>query len=316
MIVDNLRGINLNLLPILRELLRKRNVTHAATALNMTQPAVSVALTKMRQIFQDEILVTEGRVMIPTAFAERLMPTLEAALGEVEGIVAPKAFVPASAKGTIKIATADYVTFLCGSFLSAHVAENAPELQLEIHQLHGESDRDLRLGEIDFMILPAGGARPSLDAFQSMLLFEDEIVCLVAASSPKATFDLERLGTHRHVVASFTGAPTTFSTTLMKRAYANHFEAVRVPNFLSIPFMIEGTENVALIQRRIAERLLPVTQVRIEELPFDVPPLRVIALWSAAKEGDPAHRWFRQVLSAAGSELCSQRGPEVATETV
>lgn len=302
-VISNLRGINLNLLPVLRELLRKRNVTHAAAALNMSQPAVSEALGRLRHIFHDEILVQSGRVMVLTAFAERLAPVLEAALGEVEAMIAPNDFDPALAHGTIKIATASYVVLLCGSYLSLRLAEQAPNLELEFVESQLRSDSDLRLGQIDFMITPAGGVRPAMDAFESMSLFEDDFVCLVAASAPKQKLDVASINSRRHVVVSTQGASNSFSMTLLKRAGVTPSQAVRVADFLSIPFMIEETNNIALVQRRLAQRLLPSARVRIEELPFPGDPLRMMALWSYAKNQDPVHRWFRGVLSELADHI-------------
>ena len=309
-----MRGINLNLLPVLRELLRKRNVTHAAAALNMSQPAVSEALGRLRHIFHDEILVQDKRVMIPTAFADRLAPILESALGDVEAIIAPNEFDPASAKGTIKIASADYVFLLCGSRLSARLALQAPGLELEFEaRVRGE--RDLRLGQIDFLIAPAGGSRPVLDAFESMPLFEDDYVCLVADSAPRQTLDLERLRNSRHVVVTARGIATAYSMTLLKQAGVTPFQAVRVTNFLSVPFMVENTNNIALIQRKLAERLLPVARVRIEELPFFAP-IRMIAVWNNAKKNDPIHSWFRQVLREVAAQIQGPVSPRAEAQAL
>lgn len=266
----------------------------------MSQPAVSEALGRLRHIFHDEILVQDGRVMITTAFADRLAPMLEAALGEVEGLIAPSEFDPASAKGAIRISTADYVFLLCGSRLSARLAAEAPGLELDFES-RLLNDRDLRLGQIDFLITPAGGPRPALDNFESMPLFEDDYVCLVAASAPGPKLNLEEIRDCRHVVIS--GAPNSFSMTLLKRVGVTPFRAVHVTNFLSIPFMVENTQNIALVQRRLAERLLPAAAVRIEELPFYAPPMRMIALWSNAKKNDPVHSWFRKVLSEVAAEI-------------
>jgi LysR family nod box-dependent transcriptional activator len=90
---------------------------------------------------------------------------------------------------------------------------------------------------------------------------------------------------------------------MLRQRHAKIIEAARVPSFLLIPFMVEGTDNVALIQRRAAKPMLPFTDtVAIEpEQPFT--PVQIVGLWNRARDHDPVHAWFREVLATIVPEL-------------
>lgn len=293
--MSNLRGTNLNLLPVLRELLRKRNVTHAARALNMSQPAVSEALGRIRRLFHDEILIADGRTLVPSALAERLAPRLEASLGDIETLIAPASFAPEESVGTIKIATADYVTLLLGSEFATRLARAAPNLRLEFREADTRSAYELRMGQIDLIIRPDGLPSVPIDDFRQAPLFEDDLVCIVDADADYQG-GLENFLAGRNVLFTPSDSTLSFAESILRQRGNLPFDAVRVPNFLLIPFLVEGTDNIALIQRRLAERMLPAANIRIVEPPFEFPTLRIVMAWNRARQHDPAHMWFRELL--------------------
>lgn len=302
-----LRGVNLNLLPILRELLRKANVTHAARELNMSQPAVSEALNRLRLILHDELLIPSGRTFILSALAQRLQPQLESALAEVETLLAPAAFDPASGVGKMRIATSDYIALLLAPQLALRFNEQAPSMSIEVVDTHLDSNFDLRMGEIDMIIAPAGQIVGESEQFSRMQLFEDELVYLVAAEDGVARLAPgEDLSGRPHIFCDPRGRPgfMSFAETVLRQRRTVITEAARVSSYMLIPFMIGGSDNVALVQRRLAERLLPVMANTVTIPPSEVlPKLRVMASWSRSREHDPAHSWFRGVLSEIPLEL-------------
>lgn len=151
-----LRGVNLNLLPILRELLRERNVTAAAKRLNLTQSGVSEALGRLRVQFGDELLVKTGRRMVPTALALEIAPRLEDLLATTEDLLRPVRFNPAYSDREIRIATGDTVALALGKGLLQRLAAQAPRTTIQFVSTEAPMRANLEEGKIDFLIIPRG----------------------------------------------------------------------------------------------------------------------------------------------------------------
>jgi DNA-binding transcriptional LysR family regulator len=148
-----LRGVNLNLLPILRELLRERNVTAAAKRLNLTQSGVSEALGRLRVQFGDELLVKTGRRMVPTALALEIAPRLEDLLATTEDLLRPVRFNPAYSDREIRIATGDTVALALGKGLLQRLAAQAPRTTIQFVSTEAPMRANLEEGKIDFLII-------------------------------------------------------------------------------------------------------------------------------------------------------------------
>jgi DNA-binding transcriptional LysR family regulator len=305
--VTNLRKTNLNLLPVLRELLRHRNVTNAARALNLSQPAVSNALAQLRILFHDELLIPHGRKLQPSALAERMLPRLEMMLGGLEQFITPENFDPANSEGAIKIATADYVIFLLGPELINQLSARAPALTVEFTDAGSHSAPLLKMGDIDLFIGPRTLAHAAFDEFSVSTLFDDDIVCIVdAAESAARAISAEDLVERKLVLFTPAGSETpAFFETVLQHAGVTPRNSVRVPSFLIIPYLVQGTGAIALLQRRLAERLAASTSIRIMAPPLRFPKLEIGMWWSPAREHDPSHIWLRQLLS----RICEKQFP-------
>lgn len=289
----NFRNRNLNLLPILRELLRHRNVTHAARTLNLSQPAVSEALARLRLMLHDEILITSGRTLIPSALAERMLPRLEVALGELEALIMPSNFDPALSQGAIRIAASDSSIFLFGAELTRNVLESAPQISVEFSALSSRSHQELRMGELDLVISPQ-----LLEGLTNTLLFEDDLVCILDADESLERNLVEEDFVNRKVVI-FSSPGTTSHTlveTLLRQAGVTHYRALRVPSFLLVPTFVEHTQNIAIMPFRLASRLSKTTNIRLVTPPVSLPKVRFFLSWSPAMENDPGHIWLRQLM--------------------
>lgn len=303
--MNNFRNVNLNLIPVLRELLRHRSVTNAAKALNVSQPAVSNALAQLRRLFHDELLIANGRALEPSALAERMLPRLEMMLGGLETFIAPVAYDPANSHGAIKIATADYVILLLGAQLINRLSHSAPGLTVEFTDGSIQRAHDLKMGDIDLFIAPQNLANPLLDWFSNGPLFEDEMVCVVrSASMKKRGISKAEFMTRKIVMFTPLGSDTrSFAEIVLNHAGINELDLVRVPNFLLIPHIVEGTETIGLLPRRLARRLAAFADVRTIKPPFEFPKLKMSMWWSSAKEHDPGHIWLRQLVRQSCDEL-------------
>ena len=295
--IRTLRGINLNLLPILRELLRQRNVTAAAKELGLTQSGVSEALGRLRGQFGDELLVKVGRSMVPTAFARELLPRLEEILGATEDMLKPSDFDPARNDREIRIATGDTIALALGKGLVERLARHAPRTTVRFFSVQSPTRTDLDEGKIDFLVIPRGvipNTVLSEDGLDRLTLYREDWVCIARSDHPeiKDTLSLELLNELPSVACRLDDLSYLHGAIPARR----RTDQVQVAQFSLLPIMVAESDAVAMVQRHVAKwfaRLLP---IRIHELPIPFPELEICAYWSAFYRNDPMHSWVREQL--------------------
>lgn len=303
----NLGQIDLNLLVALDVLLRERNVTVAGQRIGLSQPAMSGALGRLRKLFRDELLVRVGRRLELTPLAEGLVDPLRDALKGLEtAIDRRRPFDPAIEQRSFTIATADYSPFLLSRPLFARLAVEAPGVS--VHFMHHSVDvmESLETGEVDFVIEPA----EMKINYPGRLLFADPWVCAVWTGHPDIGQQLTR--------KQFLSLPH-LSFRLTKRRILSCAEqvladlgvrprvAVTIENFLLAPFMIEGTRLIVLIQRRLAERVKEVANIRLLTPPFRIPDIHESLYWSPRNTANPPHVWLRSILVDVGAAIARRR---------
>lgn len=274
----------------------------------MSQPAVSDALARLRVILHDELLIPVGRSFTLSAVATRLRPQVEEALAAVESILTPSQFDPLHGRGTIRIATSDYIGLVIGPLLARMFAEQAPSMSFEIADTHLDSAADLRSGEIDLIVAPAGQIPDDRDQFSSAPLFKEEFVYLVGNRDGTPRHDPgEDLSNRPHVFYEPRGRRgfMAHAEMVLRQGHRTIAEAARVPSFLLIPFLIEGTDNVALLQRRVAERLTSMTDTTLISAGSLLGKVTMVALWNRARQHDPVHTWFREQLASITATIAN-----------
>ena len=152
----DLRGFDLNLLLVLHLLLMERSVSKTAERLQLSQPAVSAALNRLRTALKDPILVRDGLQMAPTPRAEQLVEPVQAIVTAIERTLAdPKPFDCRSISRTFRIATNDYGAFILMPFLLNRLQKIAPQVTIEIWDIALDVETALREGEIDLVVADA-----------------------------------------------------------------------------------------------------------------------------------------------------------------
>ncbi|MEK1949364.1 MAG: LysR family transcriptional regulator, partial [Ensifer adhaerens] len=136
--MNNLTGIDLNLLVVLDALLTERHVSRAAVRLNKSQPAVSHALARLRELFDDPLLVRHGGRLEPTIRALELAPRLVEAMGRVRSLLAPAGFDPATERHVFRLAMSDYGAAVLLPKLMATLRAEAPYIDLIVSQASRE----------------------------------------------------------------------------------------------------------------------------------------------------------------------------------
>lgn len=292
-----LRGVNLNLLPILRELLRERNVTAAAKRLNLTQSGVSEALGRLRMQFGDELLVKVGRRMVPTAFALGLAPRLEDILAATEDMFKPKDFDPAGSEREIRIATGDTIALALGKGLVQRLAAASPRTTVQFLSVQTPTRTALDEGKIDFLIIPRGVIPNTIlneDGLEHLPLYREEWVAIARRDHPSLGYGLTlELLNELPSVACRMDDLSYLHGALPGRLRSDQ---IQVSQFTLLPILAAETDAVAMVQRHVAEWFAKLLPIQIHELPIPFPKLEICAYWSAFHRNDPMHGWLREQL--------------------
>lgn len=294
----NLRGIDLNLLVILDALLREGGVTGAARRLNLTQPAVSVALSRARALFGDPILVRSGGSMRPTPLAEHLAPRLADALAGVATSFDPQAFHPGTSTRKFLLTISDLAELLLLPGLMADIRRLALHLALTLRSIDGLplATAEARDGQIDLTI----GSMPRPDGpFEDAILFEDDFVIVARAGHPAF---LRKIG-----IAAFGALPQALvapqgrtlagpiDDALAERGL-QRFIALSLTHFSALPEVLLQSDLVTCIPRAL--HAVPNFKDRLvaHALPFPSPRYSLRMVWHRRHTADPGHLWLRELV--------------------
>ena len=286
--------IDLNLLVTLEVLLAEESVTVAARRLGLSQSAVSRSLTRLREVFGDELFVRTGQGMRPTRRALELSTPLRRALGELGGLLEPRErFDPKTASRVFQIAALDYSQLTLIGPWTSRLAERAPGIDVVVRQLSAYSKRDLEAGALDLYVAPR--TRTAAGVIWTAL-HDDDYTCVVASEHPMRRLSLTRYVQLEHVLV----APSERPGGIVDTALAEHGLArrvcVRVPTFLSVPYLLLGTQRIATVPRRLAERFVEYHPLRMIDPPVDLPKVSLALGWHELHRSDPGHAWLREQL--------------------
>lgn len=290
-----LAAIDLNLLVTLDVLLTEESVTGAARRLRLTQSAVSRSLAKLRELLGDELFVRTGAGMRPTRRALELAAPLRRTLAQLSALLEPRErFDPATAQRTFQIAALDYTQLTLLAPWAARLAETAPGISLAIRQLSPQSKRDLEAGTLDLYVAPR---LRTVAGVVWTHLHEDDYTCVVWEGHASKRLSLSRYAQLEHVLV----APGERPGGLVDRVLAQHGltrrVTVQVPTFLTVPYMLIGTQRVVTLPRRIATLFVEHHPLRMIEPPIEVPITQMHLGWHELHRDDEGHRWLRDQLT-------------------
>ncbi|MEZ5897648.1 MAG: LysR family transcriptional regulator [Parvularculaceae bacterium] len=286
-----LNGLDLNLLVALRVLLEERSVSRAAERMNISQPAMSSALGRLRDYFDDPILLVYGKKMIPTPAALRMESKLSEVLNDIDALIAQTGqFDPLVTERKFKIAGSDYVFAVLLPCLMSGVGDN---ISIELIQ-NSDASRDLLAqGAIDLMIAPEGHI--SADHPAEMLFQERHVVVgwnknpaiKDGKISKKDFFDAP------HIVSELGRVKrASFAETNLARQTKDRRIAMRVSSFLVAPYMVIGANYLTVMHERLALRMKSGLEIAIADLPFKFPLMNEMAQFHEARKADPGLRWI------------------------
>jgi LysR family nod box-dependent transcriptional activator len=299
-----LRGINLNRLPVLWELLRCRNVSIAAENLGLTQSTVSAALKDLREIFDDELLVQSGREFVLSERALELLPVLETTLNLAQELVSEPDFLPATDRSIFRVATADYVSTLFLPEILRIFDEAAPAMTVHVYRPNKKSLSDLQLGLIDMIIGPEqmldwADVRNQDHGMRFEKCFEDSFVGIVRQGAATPTTKDAYLSAAHATLYLQRELPASLEYDTLIAQRASQFNRVLVPEFWMLPYIVSQTDLVSLVPKSIAGLFQSLFNIRAFDPPIEFPALNLYLVWRRGKEKEPRFAWFLKQMHSA-----------------
>lgn len=307
----NFRTLDLNLLRVFDEVMAERNLTRAAEKLAITQPAVSNALRRLREVLGDELVTRRGHGVEPTPRALALWPAVRHALAQLQETLSPGRFDPASTQTTFVLAMADATGATLIPPLIEIVEREAPGVSLRVvplttrdpRRLLDDESADMAVGYFPAVLadLTARAQSDNVVAHESTRLYDSQYVCVMRADHPLAAvpMTLDLYCAARHLLVSFSGKPFGFIDGALAALGRERRIVLTVNQFFTAGRVVATTDLLTVLPRHF----VGVASVRDElvwrPLPMTLPPVHVDALWHRRRNHDPAHRWLREAIARA-----------------
>ncbi len=301
----NLSAVDLNLLVVFEALMAERSVTRAARRVGLSQPAASNALSRLRALFRDDLLVRVPGGMEPTAKARDLVEPVRDALDRLRGVLdGGTGFDPATARRAFTLAASDYVAFLVLPSLMEAVGRIAPGIDLRQRHLAKESvEAAIDRGEADAAL----GVFPQLSKrIRAVPLFRERFVLAARRGHPAldgGALTPEEFAALPHVLMTLRRDATGAIDDALAGLGLKRRVALTVADHLLVPFVIAASDMVAALPQRMAQRFAECTGLMIREVPLPLPPWDVSLIWGGATDRDSAQVWLRKLLTHATGAL-------------
>jgi len=313
----NINRIDLNLLVYLDALLRERNVTQAANQLNLSQPAMSNGLRRLRELFDDPLLVRTSEGMTPTERALELEPVVREVLTSIDRAVQPRsAFDAENADRVFRIMASDYAESTLLPSVLDQLRTLAPGLTLDIMTPSDVSFLDVERGKVD-MVINRFDSMPQ--SFHQIHLWNDGFSCLLSPENPVLDdFSLENYLKAKHVWVSKTGmgvgvgvnpddvqrlgwvdaALDKLGKKRQIRVFTRHYQAAMT--------LAEQNDLIVTLPTRAALLKRDNPRVVLREPPLEIPPLELKMAWSPLLQHNPANKWLRKLIADTAREMDGQ----------
>lgn len=307
---SQLRRFDLNLLLALDVLLDERNITHAATRLSLSQPAMSGVLQRLRDFFEDQLLVRVGREMEPTPLALSLSQPVKHLLSDVRRTIETRPhFDPATAKRVFNIAMSDYASFVIMPKVISALSAAAPFISCFVEPMGEAYLQRLESNDIEMCVVPDDrkiwqniyiGA-----PMRTEPLFTDEFICVCDANNPEIgdSVSLDQYRKLHHGMAHFGDNMSSIVEFTLGLHNIDVQVTTLTASFSSLLLMLPGTPLIATVQARLARKLASSLPLKLLPSPVPMPVLREVLIWHGRNELDPAHQFVRNIFLEAAKEV-------------
>ncbi|HMG34280.1 MAG TPA: LysR family transcriptional regulator [Blastocatellia bacterium] len=305
----NIKSFDLNLLLAFESLMTERSVTRAARRVNLSQPAMSNALARLRRTFDDPLLVRTPEGMKPTPMALSVIVPVRAALSQLRGALEEKpAFDPAASERSFQLLANDYAEMLLFPPVLERISAQAVGVTLRIDRQRSlfQPPTSASLAEAHDLAVGFFPDALSLDrSIHSQFLWEEKNVCVARRDHPsvRGKISLRRYATLRHVAVFYKSEGSGVVDTILEQRGYSRRVASFVPHFATVPFIVAASDLIATMPERLALKLSPVLKLQVLPVPIAIPPFRLTMLWHSHSDRDPAHIWLRGLIAEAAARV-------------
>lgn len=289
-------------LPLLRNfcvLIAEESVSRAADRVGVGQPAMSHALARLRDAFDDPLLVRSQHRMVPTAKALELNEVVKDILARVDQLQAPAQFDPLTTPVHFTVTATEFVEYVIFPRLMRRLAVEGPAVSVLVRPPHPERAMGwLEQGEIDFRLGSTERAPPSL---RGRPLFQDQLVSIVRHGHPALDRPVttERYAELPHVRPEIEGRSASERAVddAMAALHRKLRLSLRVRNYLTVPHVVAQSDLAAIVPSRLARAFAEVLPLTIFETPLKLPTIQYSLYWHDRTHGSPPHRWLRRLIA-------------------
>ena len=304
-----LNRFDLNLLIALDALLHEKNVTRAAERVFVSQPAMSAALQKLREYFNDQLLVRVGRDMELTPRGLSLVEPVREALLRIQATLGTQpTFDPATVQRTFTlIVSADAILRVMPKVFR-RITKEAPRVQMHVEHFSETTLSRLEYGDADIYIGLNSLRLFGLKAYPETLRITDlrpvRWACVVSRDHPTVEDKItaEQYLALPHIFGWPSGHTMPLEELVRRLTNADIDVRATTQGLLEIPPLMVGTELVATLPEHLAKELEKLAPVKVLPLPFQVPETREVVIWHKRNEPDPGHAWLRDIIIDAARE--------------
>ncbi len=317
----NFRTLDLNLLRVFDEVMTERSLTRAARQLAMTQPAVSNAMKRLRDALQDDLVQRSGFGVEPTPRALALWPAVRGALQSLEQSLSPGQFDAQQSDATFVLAMADATAAELMPGLVETIEKDAPGISMRVlplatrdpRRLLSDGEMDLAVGHFPAVLadltaqLQAGiNTAGQGAAFAHHRLYDGEYVAVMRKNHPlaeKAGLSLDDFCAAHHLLVSFSGRPFGFADEALASLSRKRRIVLTVNQFFTAGRVVARSDLLTVLPRHFVRVANSGEDLLMRELPFSMPVVHVDSLWHHRNTESDAHRWLREQVLKAASQV-------------
>ncbi|WP_186144456.1 LysR family transcriptional regulator [Burkholderia gladioli] len=291
--------LNLNLLVALDALLTEQNISRAAERVHLSQAAMSNALARLRDYFEDELLIQVGRKMEPTERAESLKDPVRDILVRIEAtIAAPLAFAPRRSDRVFRLLVSDYTTMTLIPHLLRLAYRQAPSVRFELRHQVAYPERALERGEVDLLIIPKDYCSVEHPV---EIVFEEKFCCVLWQGSLLAQGELtaERYINASHIVVQPGDEHSSLEQWFIRKLDVVRRVEVTTFSFVAPAHLVVGTDRIATIHQRLAVQAVCSLPVTIRPVPLPLPRMEQSMQWHKHRSADLGLQWLRTLIKEA-----------------
>jgi DNA-binding transcriptional LysR family regulator len=301
--MTDISNVDLNLLRVLDALLIDVSTKKAAVRLNLSQPAVSAALSRLRITFDDPLFLRQGQGLAPTDRALALEYPLKQVLHNIEDLLGQVEFDPAESTEHFRISGSDFYSEMLMPALGNHLADTAPNIVVHlVDLLPGSHATQFEQSPVDISLFPKSPMpnwldwRPVFNATFFLMARRGNRVIEEAKLKPGDTIPLDLFCDLHHILYSIDGKPEAMADRALAELNRKRRVVMTVPSFSGVIRCVSVSDRVAFVPSLMASTANKLHGLEIYKSPIDMPKIENIMAWHKKATDTPSHKWLREQL--------------------